>query len=148
MGIAIERDNRICADRRGAPTPIFSRYTFWGGQRKTIRRGTDEKKHLFVDIYSARLLIAVLSLIFLSCFDGFLTLFLIEKGSVIEANPVMAYFMDYGALSFTLIKFSITALALTVMVIFKNLKITKYCLSLAISVYIAIIIYELYLYSL
>ncbi len=148
MEIAIERDNRICADRRGAPTPIFSRYTFWGGQRKTIRRGTDEKKHLFVDLYSTRLLIAVLSLIFLSCFDGFLTLFLIEKGNVIEANPVMAYFLGFGALAFTLFKFNITALALTIMVLFKNVRITKYCLPFALSVYIAIIIYELYLFSL
>ncbi len=148
MEIAIERDNRICADRRGGPTPIFSRYTFWGGQRKTIRRGTDEKKHLFVDIYSNRLLIAVISLISLSCLDGFLTLFLIERGSVIEANPIMAYFLGFGAFYFTLIKFNITAMALTVMVLFKNLRITKHCLPFAISVYIAIIIYELYLYSL
>ncbi len=148
MEIAIERDNRICADRRRGPTPILSRYTIWGGQRMIIRRGTDEKKHLFVDIYSTRLMIAVLSLICLSCLDGFLTLLLIEEGSVIEANPIMAYFLGYGALSFTLFKFNITALALTVMVLFKNVRITKYCLPFAISVYIAIIIYELYLYSL
>ena len=148
MEIAMERDNRICADRRKAPTPIFSRYTFWGGQRKTIRRGMDEKKHLFVDIYSNRLLIAVISLISLSCLDGFLTLFLIEKGSVIEANPIMAYFLGFGALYFTLFKFNITAMALTVMVLFKNVRITKYCLPFSISIYIVIIIYELYLYSL
>jgi hypothetical protein len=148
MEMAIEGNNRVCADRRRDPTPIFSRYTFWGGNRKTIRRGADEKKHLFVDIYSARLFIAVLSLICLSCLDGFLTLLLIEEGSVIEANPIMAYFLGYGAIPFTLFKFNITALALTVMVLFKNVRITKYCLPLIISVYIAIIIYELYLYSL
>lgn len=148
MEIAIERDNRICADRRGGPTPIFSRYTFWGGQRMTIRRGTDEKKHLFVDLYSTRLLIAVMFLICLSCLDGFLTLFLIEKGSVIEANPVMAYFLGFGVLPFTFFKFNITALALTIMVLFKNVRITKYCLPFTISVYIVIITYELYLYSL
>ena len=148
MEIAIERDNRICTDRRGGPTPIFSRYTFWGGQRKTIRRGTDEKKHLFVDLYSTRLLIAVMSLICLSCLDGFLTLLLIEKGSVIEANPVMAYFLGFGVLPFTFFKFNITALALTIMVLFKNVRITKYCLPFTISVYIVIIAYELYLYSL
>ena len=148
MEMAIEGYNRVCADRRRDPTPIFSRYTFWGGQRKTIRRGTDEKKHLFVDIYSARLLTAVLSLICLSCLDGFLTLLLIEKGSVIEATPIMAYFLGFGALAFTLFKFNITAMALTVMVLFKNARITKYCLPFTISVYIVIIIYELYLYSL
>ncbi|MCK5504764.1 MAG: hypothetical protein KAJ10_06355, partial [Thermodesulfovibrionia bacterium] len=69
-------------------------------------------------------------------------------GSVIEANPIMAYFLSFGALYFTLFKFNITAMALTVMVLFKNVRITKYCLPFSISVYIVIIMYELYLYSL
>jgi hypothetical protein len=148
MKIAVEIDNRGSADRRRSPTPIFSGYTLWGGRRKTIRRRMDEKKHLFVDVYSTRLLIAVLSLICLSSFDGFLTLSLIERGSVIEANPIMAYFLDYGVFPFTFFKFGVTALALTVMVLFKNARITRYSLPFAISIYVAIIIYELYLYSL
>ena len=139
---------RNLPDRRVCPTPVFSRYTLFGGQRKTIRRALDKKKHIFVDLYSTRLLVAVLSLLCLSCLDAFLTLSLIETGNVVEGNPVMAYFLDYGIMPFTTAKFIITAIALTVLVIFKNVKITRYTLPLAIKIYIAIVVYELYLFTL
>ncbi len=139
---------RNLSDRRNCPTPVFSRYTVWGGKRQTIRRETEKKRHLFVDLYSTRLLIAVLALLCLSCLDAFMTLSLIETGNVIEANPFMAFFLDYGVIPFTVGKFIITASALTVLVLFKNVRITRYSLPVAISIYIAIIIYEIYLFTL
>ena len=148
MEIEMDNSMRLFSDRRKSPTSLFSRFTLWGGQRKTIRRESDKKRHLFVDLYSTRLLVAVLSLLCLSCLDAFLTLSLIERGSVVEANPIMAYFLDYGILPFTIGKFCITATALIVLVLCKNLKITRYSLPFAINVYILIIVYELYLYSL
>ena len=93
-------------------------------------------------------MIAVLSLICLSCLDGFLTLSLIESGKVVEANPIMAYFLEYGVLPFILFKYIITALAITVLTLFKNVRITRLSLPFAIKIYFAIIIYEFYLYSL
>ena len=117
-------------------------------KRKTIRREPEKEKHFFVDLYSTRLFIAVLALICLSCLDAFLTVSLIERGNVVEANPFMSYFLDYGIMPFTLGKFIITASALLVLVLFKNVKITRYTLPVAIKIYIAIVIYELYLYTL
>ena len=73
---------RNSPDRRTSPTPIISRYTFFGGKRMTVRRGGDKKKHLFVDIYSARLLIAILLILGLSCVDALLTLSLIKDGKL------------------------------------------------------------------
>jgi hypothetical protein len=137
---------RTLTDRRNSPTPIISKYTFSGGRRKTIRRKSDKKTHIFVDVYSTRLLIAVLSLLALSSLDACLTLALIEKGTVVEANPVMAFLLDYGVLPFSLIKFVITAMALIVLCLLKNVRITRIGLPVAIKIYLAVIIYEIYLY--
>jgi hypothetical protein len=141
------KNRRIVSDRRKCPTPIISRYTFIGGRRKIIRREEDKRRYLFVDLYSTRLLIAVLSLLFLSCLDAYLTLTLIEKGSVVEANPVMAYFLNHGILPFTIIKFTITAVSLIILCVFKNVYITRISLPFAIKIYVIIIAYEFYLFT-
>ncbi|MBI5741118.1 MAG: hypothetical protein HZA16_10400 [Nitrospirae bacterium] len=143
-----EADNsqRTLKDRRKCPTPVISRYTFWGGRRKTIRRESEKKTSYFVDIYSTRLLVAVLVLLSLSCVDAFLTLSLIEKGRVVEANPIMAFFLDLGVFHFSMVKFVITAIALIVLCLFKNVNITRIALPVAIKIYLAVIIYEIYLY--
>ncbi len=137
---------RDSVDRRRVPTPIISRFTFYGGQRKAARRDGDKSGHVYVDLYSTRLLIAVMSLLILSCLDAFLTLELIAKGSVVEANPVMAYVMNYGTTPFTVIKFTITAFSLIVLCLFKNVKITRVCLPCAIKMYMVVVAYELYLF--
>ncbi len=138
---------RVLSDRRKGPTPIISRYTFSGGRRKKIRRGEDKKKHIFVDLYSTRLLVAVLALLCLSCLDACLTLELIERGSVVELNPVMAFFLDYGVYPFSLMKFGLTALSLVVLCLFKNVNITRIGLPIAVKIYLVVVFYELYLYT-
>ncbi|MBI5055872.1 MAG: hypothetical protein HZB61_04575 [Nitrospirae bacterium] len=142
-GIGMEM--RDSSDRRRCPTPIISRYTFWGGKRKIIRRESDKKNYLFVDLYSTRLLIVILSLLCLSCLDAYLTLVLIEKGKVIEANPIMAHFLEYGFLPFSIIKFVVTALSLIVLCLFKNVNITRIGLPVAIKIYVIVVAYEFYL---
>jgi hypothetical protein len=140
------RYQRTLKDRRGTPTPIISKYTVYGGRRKTIRRACDKKTHIFVDLYSTRLLAAVLLLLALSCMDAWLTLALLERGTVVEANPLMAYFLNYGILPFAIFKFVITAIALLVLCVLKNVRITRISLPIAIKIYLAVIIYEIYLY--
>ena len=142
-----DKECRVYPERRKRPTLIFSRYTFWGGRRKTIRE-KDRKKHLFVDLYSTRLLVAVIFLLCLCCLDAYFTLSLIERGNVIEANPIMAYLLGYGIMPFVVIKFIVTALLITVLTLFKNVKITRISLPFAIKIYIVVILYELYLFSL
>jgi hypothetical protein len=141
-----EKNKRLLSDRRKCPTPMLSRYTFFGGRRKTIRREKEKKKHLFVDLYSTRLLIAVVSLLILSCLDAYLTLTLIAKGSVVEANPIMAFFLDYGIMPFTIIKFVITSLCLILLCLLKNAYITRICLPIAIKIYLFVVAYEFYLF--
>ncbi len=132
-------------DRRKQPTRIISRYTFFGGKRMTVRRTNDKKAHLFVDLYSTRLLAAVILLLLLSSLDAYLTLSLIYKGRVVEANPIMAYFLDYGILPFTFVKIMITSTALIVLCVFKNVNLTRISVPLTIKIYLAVIVYECYL---
>jgi hypothetical protein len=138
--------SREYSDRRNTPTPIFNRYSLWGGRRRLVRRSVDKKKHLFVDLYSARLLIAVILLLCLSSLDAFLTLELIDRGMVVEANPIMAYFLNIGIVPFTAIKFSVTASALIILCVFKNVTVTRISLPVAIKIYMGVIAYECYLF--
>lgn len=138
---------RGSSDRRELPTPVISKYSFIGGKRKHIRRAENRKEHLFVDLYSTRLLIAVIGLLCLSCLDAYLTLELISKGKVVEANPVMAYFLNMGVMPFTTIKFSLTALSAVIMCLLKNVSITRISLPFAIKIYLLIIAYEFYLFT-
>ena len=100
-----------------------------------------------MDLYSTRLLIAVLTLLCLSCLDAYLTLVLISKGKVVEANPIMAYFLNMGIMPFTTIKFSITAISVVIMCLLKNVSITRISLPLAIKIYLLIIAYGCYLFT-
>jgi hypothetical protein len=138
---------RVFSDRRRCPTPVISRYTFTGGKRKKARREEDKKKCIFVDLYSTRLLIAVSFLISLSCTDAYLTLALIEKGSVVELNPLMSFFLNLGVIQFSFIKFIITALSLIVLCLFKNVNITRIAVPVIMKIYLVVIMYELYLYT-
>jgi hypothetical protein len=144
--LSISGDLRAVSDRRRGPTPIIGKYTLWGGRRKKARREGDKNSHIFVDLYSTRLFVAVLFLLSLSCLDAFLTLELINKGVVYEANPVMAFFLDQGVFQFSLIKFVITSLSLIIMCLLKNVKITRICLPVIIKIYLIVVFYELYLY--
>jgi hypothetical protein len=144
--LSISGNLRVLSDRRKSPTPIISKYTFFGGRRKKARRQEDKKNYIFVDLYSTRLMIALLFLLSLSCIDAFLTLELIRKGVVYEINPVMAFFLGYGVVQFSLIKFSVTAASLIVLCLFKNVNITRICLPVMINIYLIIVSYEIYLY--
>ncbi len=140
-------NSRVITDRRKQPTPIVSKYTFSGGQRKIVRRSPDKQKHLFVDLYSTRLLLIVIALLLLSCTDAFLTLELINKEVAYEANPIMASVLSYGVLPFNIVKFTMTAFALIVLCLFKNAKITRISLPVLIKIYVAIVAYEFYLFT-
>ncbi len=138
---------RGITDRRKQPTPIVSKYTFSGGKRKIIRRAPDKQKYLFVDLYSTRLLLIVIALLLLSCADAYFTLSLINREVIYEANPIMASVLSYGMLPFNIVKFAMTAFALIVLCLFKNAKITRISLPVLIKIYIAIVAYEFYLFT-
>ncbi len=136
-------DLRSSGDRRRRPTPIISRYTFLGGRRKTVRRDADRARHIFVDQYGPGLLIVFLVILFLSLTDAYMTLHLVNQGIVEEANPVMAFFLGYGNLSFFLAKCALTMFAIAILCVLKNVRIVRHVvIPVTILLYLAIIFYE------
>ncbi len=131
--------------RRNQPTPIISKYTFFGGQRKNIRRKSDKRHHIFVDLYSTRLLIILLAILFFCYLDAFLTLSLISEGLITEANPVLAFHLEQSTLNFIINKFLLTTISITILCLFKNVFIARVGLPLTLMIYISVIAYQLYL---
>ncbi len=138
-------NKRVYPDRRKRPTYLLSKYTLIWGRRRGVRRRTEKKKHIFVDLYSPLLLIVILSILLFSCADIFFTLELMKKGVITEANPSMAFHLENGTLSFIFNKFLITAVSLIILCLFKNNYIARFGLSFSIVVYMAIVTYQLYL---
>lgn len=138
---AAAADLRVVFDRRRS-SPI-NRYTLFGGRRRAVRRQSDMSRPLFVDVYSTRLLMALLALFALSLGDAFFTLALMAEGLVAEANPFMAYFLGYGSLPFLAMKLFLTISAVLVFCLFKDFPLTRLGLPAALALYAAVIVYEL-----
>jgi len=136
-------DKRYGADRRGKPTPLLSRYAITGGRRKAARRKHDARKHIFVDVYDTRLFVAIFALLVMNVLDGFLTLLLIEGNIVSEANPFMAFWLDYGHAPFFWIKYTIMAVSALIFCVFKNFIFSNVALGGSILIYASVLVYEL-----
>jgi len=136
-------DRRIVPDRRKQPTSFISRFTFINGGRRTIRREADRKKHIFVDWYSPKLLITLLILLILSLLDAYFTLTLIKEHGVVEANPVMAFYLECGNVSFIIEKFLFTTVSIFIFCLYNNFSVTKVSLTSSIIIYAAVILYEM-----
>jgi len=141
-----EIEKRFLTDRRKSPSPFISRYTFIGGQRRTIRRVSDRKKHNFVDVYSSHLLLMLLLLFVLNISDSFLTLVLIKENIAAEVNPIMSFYLELGNIPFLTAKFFLTIVPLFTFCICKNFSLSKALLASAIIIYLSIITYELNLF--
>jgi hypothetical protein len=137
-----KRDKQGGPDRRSQPTPMVSRYTFVGGRRRSVRRKEDRKRHMFVDLYSTRLLVAVLALATLSIADALFTLALVKEHVVVEANPVMAYYLSLGDSSFLAVKIFITMLSVTVFCLCKNFRVVRVSLLAVMFLYFSVVLYE------
>ena len=112
-------NKRSGLDRRKRKIPRL-KYLLFGGQRKMIRRSEDKQQMIILDNYSPRLLIFVLVILTLSLADGFFTLHVTGHGAI-EANPVMAYFLDLSPWAFMSVKYFLTCLSVICFLILNNL---------------------------
>jgi hypothetical protein len=126
------------------------KYLFFNGRRERFRREEDREKIFFFDRYTPKLFAAIIAILMLSIFDALLTLILIDSGSS-ELNPVMAYFLGHGLLPFFVAKYFLTSMGVFILLIFKNIFLTRvkmhthWLFSAAIIVFSAVIIWELFL---
>jgi hypothetical protein len=132
-------------DRREAPTRRISRYSFWGGQRRLVRR-SDEKEGSFVDRYSTRLWFMILWVSLMNVADSYFTLVHLQNGGI-ELNPVAAWLLETGRTRFVFYKTLLIGLALVVLCVHKNFFLARVGLWTATATYTALLLYHLSLFE-
>lgn len=142
---AVPSDQRSLPDRRRGITLKTVARAFYGGRRKAARREEDRGAAQFLDVYRPRLLAALLGLFALSLLDNFFTLALIQQDIVVEANPVMAFFLQFGEAAFTGVKIALTILAVTIFCLFNCLAPARLSLAAVLVAYGGVVLYELHL---
>jgi hypothetical protein len=142
-------DRRSGKDRRKHKIPeIKSLFIF--KRRKKIRRQEDKYNIIYFDRYSSTLLGAIIVFLLLNLIDGLLTLFLLDHGAT-EINPIMAYFLNFGPLTFMSVKYFLASYSVIILLIFSNVflrKIKIYTRSLfsyTIGAFMLVIAWELFL---
>lgn len=130
-------------DRRRHPTPMLSRYTFFGGRRRTARR-ENEGEGLFIDVYSLRLSLLLLLFFALTVFDSVATLFYLRKGGT-ELNPIAQWMIEQGNIEFVLIKGLLTAVCVVFVMLHKNFRYARLAIVVGFSFYFALAIYHIVL---
>ncbi len=139
-GNKVHNRRRTPPDRRRRPTPIFSRYTFFGKRRRN-QRLTDLQSNYYVDLYSAWSLAILLLIVVLSLLDAFFTFHYISLGGK-ELNPIMDVLLDYGARAFFPFKFLLTGMGIFILCIHKNFSFVRVMTSFILVVYILLTFYH------
>ena len=146
---SLYKDKRRGIDRR-TNNKARLKYLLYNGRRERFRRDEDRGKAFIFDRYNQNLFLAITTILILSILDAVLTLVVIQRGAS-ELNPVMAYFLQHGTLTFIVAKYALTSIGVLILLIFKNVFLTKlkiYTHSLfpcVIFVFIAVIAWELFL---
>ncbi|RMH05394.1 MAG: hypothetical protein D6702_00430 [Planctomycetota bacterium] len=131
-------------DRRRRPTPILSRYSFYGGRRRGGRRA-GETADTFVDLYSFRVWLALSLFLLLNLLDSHFTLIYLQRGGE-EGNPVAIALLASGIGTFILVKAVGIGLAAALFCLLKNFKNGRRGVFLALALYQALLLYHLSLY--
>ena len=84
-----------------------------------MRRRIDQTKDNRIESYGTKTFAAIMLLILLSIVDGYLTLDLVNQGAV-ELNPVMAFYLARGPLTFFWVKYLLTCAAAILFLSIKN----------------------------
>lgn len=130
-------------DRRRRPTPMFSRYTFFGGRRHAVRRSS-EKEGAFVDLYEPRLALLVCMFFLLTVIDSVSTVIYLRKGGE-ELNPIAQAMLDQGEVAFVFIKGGLTMVCAIFVLLHKNFRYANAALGVGFAFYFALALWHLYL---
>jgi hypothetical protein len=142
-------EKRSGLDRRDGKIRIFSKY-WLTGRRTIVRRMEDRQSPVLIDRHSPRTFIVILFIIILSVLDAILTLNLVDLGAS-ELNPIMAYYLGHGPLTFFWVKYLLTSAAVLILLFIKNIQLfntrfqAKILFILVLVPYALVIQWELYL---
>jgi hypothetical protein len=137
-------EQRNSTDRRKKPTNPFSRYAF-RGRRKTIRRAEDRRRHPYTDQYSRRLLLVALLIMLLCVADALFTLLHVSEGAI-ELNPLMDGLLQKGPLVFFVVKFTLTACGLLLLVIYRHHPLGRIATGSMLLLYATLFAYQIHLF--
>ncbi|MBL0011802.1 MAG: hypothetical protein IPP22_14180 [Nitrosomonas sp.] len=150
---AVAISNNRSQDRRQS-TPFFCSFHLGikAGRRIGERRTTNRGEPVYVDCYAAHLMLCVIGILFLSMADAFFTLNILANGGK-ELNWFMAVLIEDSVEKFVIFKLALTSLALILLVIHHNVRLTgrmrvrhlKYMVLIGYSVLVG---YELHLLEL
>lgn len=130
-------------DRRKRPTPMISRYTFFGGRRKAGRRA-GETENIFVDCYSPLMVVLLLVFFALTVVDSVSTLVYLGKGGQ-ELNPIAQWMIDQGNLFFVAWKGVLSGICLVFVMLHKNFKPARIAIGVGFAFYTLLGLYHLVL---
>lgn len=130
-------------DRRKRPTPMLSRYTFFGGRRKAGRRD-GETADIYVDVYSKELVGLLVLFFALTVVDSVSTLVYLGKGGR-ELNPIAQWMIDQGGLFFVGVKGLLSAVCLLFVMLHKNFKPARIALGVGFTFYFLLGVWHLIL---
>jgi hypothetical protein len=136
---------RRAGDRRSASTRTLFGALF-KYRRRNSRRHKDEVNS-YTDWYGPWPLVATLLIIILCCVDAFLTLILLDKGAV-ELNVLMDVLIQKDTQLFTIVKVSVTGLALLILVLHFNFRVyrviaVRYLIYAFVPMYMVLIAHEI-----
>ena len=128
-------------DRRNRPTPVLSRYSFFGG-----RRGIGgQSGSSYYDRYPTCAWVVLTSFLLLNILDAHFTLIYIQRGGE-EANPIAAGLLDIGMWSFIGIKAFGVGLGAVIFCILNDFKNARIGVFAALVFYQLLFFYHLSLY--
>jgi hypothetical protein len=133
-------------DRRRRPTPMLSRYTFFGGRRKAFQ-SPNEAEDAYVDLYNSRQVTLVLVFFALTIFDAIATVYYIDHAHGSEWNPIADWMLQRGRVFFMLAKGVPTGLMLLFVMIHKNFRYGRIALAIGFGFYFLLGVYHVFLQS-
>lgn len=136
-----ESYKRILPDRRKHPTPMLSRYTFFG-RRTGFRRKADRERGGYIDRYHPALLFLLLLIAGLNGLDSAFTVTILDRGGM-EFNPVVRSVMESYGDRFWIWKFALVSVCLVLLCLHVKFKRTQVLMIGACSIFVALLSYEI-----
>lgn len=130
---AWEASDRRVGDRRDAPTRPWT--SFFTPQRRARGRRAEDVRS-YVDRYTRRDVLLVMSIFLLNVGDAFFTMLWLSRGGR-EANPVMDFFLDIGPWAFLAQKCLVVGFWLLILLVHKNFRFAR------IGLYASLVVYAL-----
>ncbi|PIE22097.1 MAG: hypothetical protein CSA62_14065 [Planctomycetota bacterium] len=136
-------EQRSGLDRRRRATPMFSRYTFFGGRRRSARRSTEASG--FVDAYGQLLFLVMVLIVALNALDAYFTMLYLGLGGE-ELNPLAQLLIDIGPVAFIGAKTIGIGICVAFLTMVKNFKGAKLGIGIVLAVYLLLLAWHFFLW--